>query len=100
MTPFLLLAALAVSAPSGDPVAICRSVRANALPDEQGSAYQTCVTEERAAMEKVKKAWPTASRDARANCAPIAGIPLSFVAVLTCMQMQRGGDLDPEKLKK
>jgi hypothetical protein len=99
MPPFLLLAALAASAPSGNPDSICRSVRANALPEEQASAFQNCVNEERAAQDKVKKAWAAASPGARSNCAPIAGIPFSFVAVMTCLAMQPGGEFDPSKTK-
>ncbi|MGO8799898.1 MAG: hypothetical protein ACLQE9_17975 [Roseiarcus sp.] len=99
MAPFLLLIALAAPVPSGDPESICRSVRANSLPEEQANAFQNCVNEERAAQEKVRQKWMTASPAARSDCAPIAGIPFSFVAVMTCLEMQPGGDFDPGNAK-
>lgn len=99
MAPLLLLIALAAPVPNGDPESICRSVRSNALPEEKANAYQNCVNEERAALEKVQKRWMKISPGARADCAPIKGIPFSYVAVLTCLDMQPGGDLDPAKTK-
>jgi hypothetical protein len=97
MAPFVLLIGLAAGLPNIDPGSICRSVRSNALPEEQANAFENCVTEERAAQEKVRSRWSKARPAAREACAPIAGIPFSYVAVLTCLNMQPGGDFDPSK---
>jgi hypothetical protein len=97
MAPFILLIGLAAGVPNIDPGSICRSVRANALPEEQANAFENCVTEERAAQQKVQVRWPKARPAAREACAPIDGIPFSYVAVLTCLNMQPGGDFDPTK---
>ncbi len=99
MAPFLLLIALAAPAPNADLESICRSVRSNALPDEKASAFENCVNEEREAQQKVQKQWTKVSPNARADCAPLAGMPFSYVAVLTCLNMQPGGDFDPAKTR-
>jgi hypothetical protein len=99
MTPILLLIALATPVPNVDLDSICHSARANALPEEQARAYESCVSEEKAAREEVQKRWLKASVDARAECAPLKGIPSSYVAILTCLDMQPGGDFDAGKPK-
>jgi hypothetical protein len=99
MTPILLLIALATPVPNVDLESICHSARANALPEEQARAYESCVNEEKAAREEVQKRWLKASGDARAECAPLKGIPTSYVAMLTCLDMQPGGDFDAGKPK-
>jgi len=98
MAPFVLLIALAASAPNVDPGSICRSVRANALPEEQATAFDNCLNEERAAQQQVRNRWPKARPAAREACAPISGIPFSYVALLTCLNMQPGGDFEPSKV--
>ena len=97
MAPLVLLIGLAAGVPNIDPGSICRSVRSNALPEEQANAFENCVNEERAAQQKVQAQWPKARSAARDACAPIAGMPFSYVAVLTCLNMQPGGDFDPAK---
>jgi len=99
MAPFVFLIALATPVPNVDPESVCRSVRSNALPGEMASAYENCVNEERAAQEQVRKKWTKAPPGERSNCAPIKGIPFSYVATLTCLEMQPGGDLAPAKTK-
>ncbi len=99
MAPFILLIALATPAPNVDPESICRSVRSNALPEEQANAFQNCVNEERAAQEKLREKWMKVPPAQRADCAPLVGIPFSYVATLTCLDMQPGGDFDPAKTK-
>jgi hypothetical protein len=99
MTPFVLLIALAGPAPAVEPESICRGARANALPEEQARAFESCVAEETAARAQVVAKWPKASPEARADCAPMKGLPASYVATLTCLDMQPGGALDPNKSK-
>lgn len=99
MAPFLILIALSGSAPTVDLESICRSATANALPEEKARAHDNCVSEEKAAREQVQKKWPTASPEGRADCSPMKGIPTSYVAMLTCLDMQPGGDFDASKTK-
>ncbi len=99
MTPFLILVALAASAPSVNLESICHSARDNALPEEKAKAFDNCIAEEKAAREQVQKKWLKAAADARADCAPMKGIPTSYVAILTCLDMQPGGDFDASKTK-
>ena len=99
MTPILLLIALATPVPNVDLESICRSARSDALPEEKAHAYQSCFDEERAARDLVQKRWIKASVEARADCAPLKGIPTSYVAILTCLDMQPGGDFDAGKVK-
>jgi uncharacterized protein len=99
MTPILLLIALASPAPNVSLESICRSAQSDALPEEKARAYQSCIDEERAAREQVQKKWIKASVSARADCAPLKGIPTSYVAMLTCLDMQPGGDMDAGKSK-
>ena len=99
MAPFVLLIALAGPAPAISLESICRSARANALPDEQARAFENCVTQETEARAKVIAKWPKTSPETRADCAPLKGLPPSYVAMLTCLDIQPGGDFDPHKLK-
>ena len=87
MAPFVLLIGLWGGVPNIDPGSICRSVRSNALPEEQANAFENCVNEERAAQQKVQSRWTKARPAAREACASIDGIPFSYVAVLTCLNM-------------
>ena len=99
MTPILLLLVLATPVPNVDLESICRSARSNALPEEKARAFDSCVNEEKAAREQVQQRWAKASLEARADCAPLKGIPTSYVAMLTCLDMQPGGDFDASKPK-
>ena len=99
MAPFVLLIALGTPVPNADPESICRSVRSNALPGETANAFDNCVREERAAKEQVQNKWMKIPANERSNCAPMQGIPFSYVATLTCLEMQPGGDFDPAKAK-
>jgi hypothetical protein len=99
MIPLLFAIALATPVPNVELESICRSARANALPEEKARAYDSCVGEETKAREAVQQRWRKASADARADCAPLKGIPTSYVAILTCLDMQPGGDFDAAKPK-
>jgi hypothetical protein len=99
MAPFVLLIALAGPAPAINLESICRSARTNALAEDQAGAYESCIAEETAARAQVVMKWPHASPDTRAECAPMKGLPTSYVAMLTCLDMQPGGDFDPTRPK-
>ena len=83
--------------PNIDLETVCRSAVANALPEDRPKAHDSCVADEKAALEEVKKKWMTVTPEGRANCGLMKGIPASYVAVLTCLDMQSGGEFDPKK---
>jgi hypothetical protein len=99
MTPILLLLALATPVPSVDLESICRSARTDALPEEKAHAFDNCVAEEKAARQQVQLKWSKVPAEGRADCAPMKGIPTSYVAIETCLDMQPGGDFDVGKPK-
>ena len=96
----LLVAALATSLPTVDIKAICSSAQAAALPEERSRAFDSCVNEEQAAFNQLKQKWTQYSRVAHENCAEFRGMSLSYVELLTCLQMQSGGDLSANHLSK
>lgn len=93
MTPFVLWLALA-TAPNVDLDSICRTAQSDALPEEKARAFESCIGDEKNARDQVRQRWPKASPEARADCAPLKGIPTSYVAMLTCLDMEPGGDFD------
>ena len=97
MTPFVLMVALSAPVPNIDLETICRSAVANALPEDRPKAHDSCVADEKAAQQAVKTKWMTVTPEGRADCGPMKGIPASYVAVLTCLDMQSGGEFDPKK---
>jgi hypothetical protein len=99
MAPLIILLALASAAPSVDLGSICRNATRDALPEERSRAYDNCISEEQAAKAIVVKKWPKVSAEGRADCAPMRGIPTSYVAIMTCLDMQPGGDFDVGKQK-
>jgi len=96
----LLVAALATSLPTVDIHGICRSAQAAALPEDRSRAFDSCVNEEQAALNQLKQNWTRYSRVAHENCAEFGGMSLSYVELLTCLQMQSGGDLSASHLPK
>ena len=99
MPPLLLLLALTTSAPTVDLASISHNATRDALPEEKARAYDNCIGEEQTARDQVRKLWPTVSAEGRADCAPMRGIPTSYVAIMTCLDMQPGGAFDVGKQK-
>ncbi|MGD0641939.1 MAG: hypothetical protein ABSC22_14425 [Roseiarcus sp.] len=75
MTAIILLIALAGAPPAIDLASICRSAQAAALPEDKAAAYDSY------------------SPAAQAACAGSGGVTLSYVELLTCLEMQPGGSL-------
>jgi hypothetical protein len=99
MAPLLILLALATPLPSVNLASICHNATRDALPDEKSRAYDNCLSEEQAARDQVRQKWPKTSAEGRGDCAPMKGIPTSYVAILTCLDMQPGGEFDAGKQK-
>lgn len=70
----------------------CREEVSAADLGTRSAAYRGCVHDERSAFHELRRRWAQYSAEARAICLfPRSGTSLSYVAVLTCLQMQPGG---------
>lgn len=96
MTPLILLVALAGGVPSFDIESVCREARNAALPEDQPAAYDSCMRDERDSHDKLQRAWPKYSAEARSSCSEDGGFSLSYVELWTCLEMQPGGSLSVE----
>jgi hypothetical protein len=76
---------------------ICRDAQSAALPESKLAAYQSCVTDERAAFDQLRQKCPHYPTGARVTCAePGDGVPTSYVELQTCLEMRPGGVLTIE----
>jgi len=81
------------SLPTASIESICRNAQSAALPESKAAAYRSCVHEEGAARDELRKKWGRYSAQARATCAEPAGVQVSYVELQTCLDMQSGGSL-------
>jgi len=91
MVVILLLATLGASIPRADINKICESAKVGALPEDRVSALRGCIDDETAAMNQIKQDWNRFTTADRSNCAPTPAMEFSYVELLTCLEMQRGG---------
>ena len=73
--------------------AICRDAQSAALPESRKAAYQSCLHDEGAARDQLRQKWARYSSAARMTCAEPGGVPISYVELQTCLDMQSGGSL-------
>lgn len=97
MTPVVILMLLAASVPNADPKKICQNARTAALPEDKASAYDSCVHDEQAARDQLQQKWSKFSASARATCAEPQASMMSYVEMLTCLEMQSGSDFTTGK---
>jgi hypothetical protein len=90
------IVALADSLPTTSVASICRDAQAAALPESKAAAYDSCLRDERAAYDELRRKWARYSPAARINCAEPSGVPVSYVELQTCLDMQSGGSLTRE----
>jgi hypothetical protein len=93
MNAVVLLIALAGAPPAIDLASICRSAQTAALPEDKAAAFQSCLRDEQGARDQLRAKWPHYSADAQAACVGSGGVTLSYVELLTCLEMQPGGSL-------
>jgi len=93
MSAIFLLIALASSAPAINIDATCQAARDAALPEDRAGAYQSCVRDEQSARDQIQSKWTKYSASAHAACAETGGFSLSYVELMTCLEMQPGGSL-------
>jgi len=92
MSHLLLVMAMAATMPTTDLGPICEPARSAALPEDRAGAYDSCVRDEQAARDKLRQKWGQFSAKARNDCAQPAAVVQSYVELLTCLEMQNGGN--------
>jgi hypothetical protein len=85
--------AIADSLPTASIEGICRDAQSAALPESRRAAYQSCLHDEGAARDQLRQKWARYSSAARMTCAEPGGVPISYVELQTCLDMQSGGSL-------
>ena len=93
MNAIVLLISLAGAPPAVDLAGICGSAEMAALPEDRAAAYQGCVRDEQSALDQLRAKWTHFSAAAQDACVASGGIPMSYVELLTCLEMQPGGSL-------
>jgi hypothetical protein len=91
MLVMFLLAALGASIPQADINKICEGAKVGALPADRVSALRSCIGDETSARDQIKREWNRFTVADRSNCAPTPTMEFSYVELLTCLEMQRGG---------
>jgi hypothetical protein len=95
MLVMFMLASLATSIPQANIKEICRSATVDSLPEDRASASRGCIGDETAARDQLKQEWSRFTSADRSNCAQTPGMQFSYVELLTCLEMQRGGNFGP-----
>ncbi len=85
MAHLLLLMAMAAAMPATDPALICQPARSAALPEDKAGAYQSCLRDEQAARDQLRRRWGQFSAAARGVCAQPAGVAQSYVFLRNCL---------------
>ena len=88
----VVLAALGASIPQADIKDICQSAQVDALPEDRATALRGCVGDETSARDQLRREWGRYSAADKGNCASTPGMQFSYVELLTCMEMQHGGN--------
>jgi hypothetical protein len=92
MLTMFLLVALGTSIPQADIKKICASAQVDTLPEDRASALRGCVGDETSARDQLRRDWGRYSATDKTNCAETPGMQFSYVELLTCLEMQRGGN--------
>jgi hypothetical protein len=92
MLVMFVLAALGASIPQADIKDICQSAQVDALPEDRATALRGCVGDETSARDQLRREWGRYSAADKGNCASTPGMQFSYVELLTCMEMQHGGN--------
>jgi hypothetical protein len=91
MTSVIFLMTLALTMPTTNLDSVCQSAKVAALPgQDQASAFQSCLRDEKTARDELQQKWGHFSVNARETCAEPQGVTFSYVELLTCLEMQSG----------
>ena len=97
MASVLMVAALAGAVPIMDLPAICRSEQSGVAPDQQARVYQNCLHDEQAARDELAKKWTEYPVATRTACVELGQLVVSYVEVLTCIEIKVRGAAAVEK---
>lgn len=92
MLVIFVSAAMAATIPQANIQEICRSATVDSLPEDRANASRGCIADEQSAKDQLKRDWGRFSSADRANCAETPGMKFSYVELLTCLEMQKGGN--------
>jgi hypothetical protein len=90
LLPHLAFAAGA-TLPTVNVESMCQSEKSAAPPGSEVADFQSCVNDERKALNELRRNWARYPIKARATCATPNGISISYVELQTCLEMQPGG---------
>jgi hypothetical protein len=93
LLPHLAFAAGA-TLPTANVESMCQAEQSAAPPDSKASDFQSCVNDERKALNELRRNWARYPIKARATCAAPDEISISYVELQTCLEMQPGGRFD------
>ena len=93
LLPHLAFAAGA-TLPTANVESMCQAEQSAAPPGSKSSDFQSCVNDERKALNELRRNWARYPTKARATCAVPDGISISYVELQTCLEMQPGGSFD------
>jgi hypothetical protein len=93
LLPHLAFAAGA-TLPTANVESMCQAEQSAAPPGSKASDFQSCVNDERKALNELRQKWARYPTKARATCAAVNGISISYVELQTCLEMQPGGSFD------
>jgi hypothetical protein len=96
MLVMFLLTVLGGSIPQADIDKICKGAQVDALPEDRASALRSCIGDETSAKDQIKRDWTRFTAADWSNCAPTPAMQFSYVELLTCLEMQRGGNFFPD----
>jgi hypothetical protein len=92
MLVMFLLAALGASIPPANINKICANSQVGTLPEDRANALRGCVGDETSARDQLRSEWGRYTVADKTNCAETPGMQFSYVELLTCLEMQRGGN--------
>jgi hypothetical protein len=65
-----------------------------ASPPTSPSSFQSCVNDESTAFNELRQEWARYPTAYRVTCATPDGVPISYVELQVCLDIQPGGSLD------
>jgi hypothetical protein len=89
----MLMLSLAGSVPTFDVEPTCRAAQSAALAGDGAKVFDSCISSERAARQRLKLAWGRIPAGDRASCSEESAIVSpSYVELLTCVELRGGGN--------
>ena len=100
MSHLLFAMTLAAMVSPTNPGVTCLTARSAVPPEDQSGVYESCIRDEEAAREQLHQRWVQFPASARGICAQPKEGSLSYVELLTCLEMRSGSGVDPGKSRQ